>query len=414
MNINDLQQSDLRTANLIPISDTTGPAGKMKKTEKPAKNGKKSQSQWCKTQYAGLVRYVSSKVLFARIKVNGKLIRQSLETTDVAVAKRKLEELRQQAVRSVNDARDGKLTFADALIELKERGFRVRTGGGRNRRPLKPRTKAYYEERLKALALSWPELASMQLRKVTAAQCQGWADRVAHEICPSAYNHTISLLRQVFQIAVEKGARYDNPAAGLGRMPERRKRLELPGPEKFTEFVHAIETGGSGFSKPCADLVRFLAYGGFRKGEAANVLWKDCDFKNGLVHVWGDPETRTKNGEVRHVPMIPEMKLLLQRLRDENPDGAPESPVMAVRECQKAMDRAAKIVGIARMTHHQLRHLFITRCLECQVDVKTVAEWAGHKDGGALLLKTYAHLRSQHSRQVAQQVSFSTDKNEAA
>jgi len=31
---------------------------------------------------------------------------------------------------------------------------------------------------------------------------------------------------------------------------------------------------------------------------------------------------------------------------------------MKVRECQKAMDRAAKMVGMIRITHHDLRHLF--------------------------------------------------------
>ncbi len=50
----------------------------------------------------------------------------------------------------------------------------------------------------------------------------------------------------------------------------------------------------------CADLVEFLAYGGFRKGE---------------IVVRGDPEIGTKYSEVRRVPMIPDMRRLLKRLR---------------------------------------------------------------------------------------------------
>lgn len=77
-----------------------------------------------------------------------------------------------------------------------------------------------------------------------------------------------------------------------------------------------------------------------------------------------------------------------------------------VRECQKALDRACKKVGINRLTHHDLRHLFATRCIESGVDIPTVSRWLGHKDGGALAMKTYGHLRREHSIAQAQRVSF--------
>ena len=56
--------------------------------------------------------------------------------------------------------------------------------------------------------------------------------------------------------------------------------------------------------------------------------------------------------------------------------------VFLVRECQKSMDRAAaRKVGMERITHHDLRHLFATICIESGVDVPTVSRWLGHKDG---------------------------------
>jgi integrase len=79
---------------------------------------------------------------------------------------------------------------------------------------------------------------------------------------------------------------------------------------------------------------------------------------------------------------------------------------MPVRECQKAMNRAAQLVGMARITHHDLRHLFATRCIESAVDIPTVSRWLGHKDGGALAMKVYGHLRDQHSVAMAQKVTF--------
>ena len=40
------------------------------------------------------------------------------------------------------------------------------------------------------------------------------------------------------------------------------------------------------------------------------------------------------------------------------------------------------------------------------VDIPTVSRWLGHKDGGALTMKTYGHLRREHSIAQAQRVSF--------
>jgi integrase len=70
--------------------------------------------------------------------------------------------------------------------------------------------------------------------------------------------------------------------------------------------------------------------------------------------------------------MVPDIKTLLQRLKEEHPEAQPTDSVMHVRECQKAMDRAAKIVGMHRITHHDLRHLFATRCIESGVDIPIV------------------------------------------
>jgi hypothetical protein len=56
-----------------------------------------------------------------------------------------------------------------------------------------------------------------------------------------------------------------------------------------------------------------------------------------------------------------------------------------------------------------LRHLFATRCIESGVDIPTVSRWLGHKDGGALAMKVYGHLRDQHSTNMAKKVIFSED-----
>ncbi len=79
---------------------------------------------------------------------------------------------------------------------------------------------------------------------------------------------------------------------------------------------------------------------------------------------------------------------------------------MKVQECQKAIDRACKLLEIDRITHHDLRHFFATSCIEAGIDIPTVSRWLGHKDGGALAMRVYGHLRDHHSQAMAQKVTF--------
>ena len=79
---------------------------------------------------------------------------------------------------------------------------------------------------------------------------------------------------------------------------------------------------------------------------------------------------------------------------------------LEVHKCQGALTPACAQLGIPRITHHDLRHLFATRCIESGVDIPTVARWLGHKDGDALAMKVYGHLRNQHSQEMAKKVKF--------
>jgi len=167
-----------------------------------------------------------------------------------------------------------------------------------------------------------------------------------------------------------------------------------------------MRAGHSRDSINCADFAAGLAFTGCRVSEAGEITWRDVDFANGEIVVRGDAETGTKNWELRRVPLIPDARALFERMRSERADEPLHAKVFRVRECQKALDRACQKVGADRITHHDLRHLFATRCIESGVDIPTVSRWLGHKDGGALAMKTYGHLRREHSIAQAQRVSF--------
>lgn len=361
----------------------------------------KTDKDWQKTPYSNLIRYIPSGTYYARLRVKGKLIRRSLKTDLISVAKLRLsdfEKVERQGAETRDAVSAGRMSLTDAIAIHKKR-----VAGDAS---LKPRTKEYHEQRIKALLKSWPNLANREIRSLTKTECLDWAAKFGVSRSATAFNHTISILRKLFEIGMEMGARYDNPAQFIRRASERPKRLTLPEPETFARFIAEVAKGGGRDSQNCADFISFLAYGGFRKNEAANITWGDCDFEKKEITVRGDPETGTKNWTIRRVPMIPGMISLLQRLRTERADESASTAVMRVRESQKAMDRAAKAIGMTRITHHDLRHLFATLCIESGVDIPTVSRWLGHKDGGALAMKVYGHLRDQHSVAMAQKVTF--------
>jgi integrase len=357
---------------------------------------------WLKTPFANLIRYVPSGIYFSRIRVQSKLIRRSRETTSLTVAKLRLgdlEKVERQRVEVQGAVENGNLRFGDALAIFR--------GRLQKEASLKPRTKEFREERISALLKSWPGLEQTEVRKISKQDCLSWASKYSTTASPPCVNTCVATLRMVIDVAIEAGSRYDNPAKLIKKLRVRQKELQLPDRDQFPRLVESIERVNKRFSKDCANLVRFLAYGGFRKSEAANITWADCDFEKKEIIVRGDPVTGTKNWTIRRVPMIPDMIELLERLRAERPDEPASQSVMRVRECQNAIDSACKKLKIARFTHHDLRHLFATLCIESGVDIPTVSRWLGHKDGGALAMKVYGHLRDQHSVNMAQKVTFS-------
>jgi hypothetical protein len=59
-------------------------------------------------------------------------------------------------------------------------------------------------------------------------------------------------------------------------------------------------------------------------------------------------------------------------------------------------------LGLPAYSHRSFRRMFVVRAIERGVEVKVLAEWQGHKDGGKLILDTYSHVNRSHSQRLAQ------------
>jgi integrase len=360
----------------------------------------KPTKTWERTRLQNLIRHKSGRY-YARAFAGGKEVWKSLKTSHFSVAQAKLGEFmkeHRERVSNGNGEVSAKMTFGEAAaVHLRNLDDNL---------SIKPRTRDYWRECLAALQKSWPGLTEAEVRKITRTECKEWAREYRKAVSPTRYNNTVSVLRHVLNVAVEAGVVYSNAAAAVKRAPVRGKEISLPSIDKFNALIAEMCAGHSRDSVNCADFASGLAFTGCRVGEACQIAWRDVDFHAGEIVVRGDSKTGTKNWELRRVPLIPDARALFERMRSERSGESLDTKVFRVNECQKALDRACKNVGINRITHHDLRHLFATRCIESGVDIPTVSRWLGHKDGGALAMKTYGHLRREHSIAQAQRVTF--------
>ncbi len=365
---------------------------------------RKARSPWKKTSVPGLRIYTPTGQYYAYFKANGKPIKKSLETTVRSIAEQRLRDQKALHRGSVKQAASKKiLTFGDGLAD-----YRHLVDTAVNN---KDSSKDYREQTIVALLRSWPSLPEADMRKITEHDCREWAKSFALAYSAGRYNNTVGTLRGVLQIGVDRGYFARNPAKAVPKMRIVDKPLTLPPSEKFQEFIAAIRKGGGRFSEDAADLAEFLAYSGSRKEEGARATWGHVSFRKNELTLLGDPVTGTKNWSYRTIPMISPLRKLLLRMRAKllQPP-TDDEPICRVRECQKAMDRAAQEVGIARPTHHTLRDLFATEGIESGVPVPTMALWLGHKDGGALCMKKYVTPRVGAGHEAAGRVTFGQEK----
>lgn len=348
-----------------------------------------------------LLQYVISGNYFGKVKINGKKIRKSLQTTVWSTAQLRLNDFLKEHRENRNRVDPPK--FGEA-VELFKRELESDTG-------IKPQSKRYRLWCLGKLQKTWPDLWDLHLDAITPQACREWSAKLITQIACHYYNNTLGTLKQVLQVGIKAhkangGGILENPAVEIKKIRIKQKELRLPEPSQFKALVANVRKRSGGWGPRDGDLVEFLAYSGLRiQSEAVWVTGEDIDWTRKEIIVRGDPITATKNSETRRVPILPDMENLLTRMKERLGEFGKE-PILQVGHCNEALARACKEIGISKLTHHDLRHLFATRCIESGVDVPTVSRWLGHKDGGALAMKTYGHLRNEHSQAMAQWVKF--------
>jgi integrase len=325
-----------------------------------------------------------------KAKINGSVRQGALETKSMSVAKSRLFRRLQSGKARYQGEHHGKVvTLGDWLREWIRRELK--------RPNLKPGTKYDYEKKVKSLEDA--PVMSVAFARLTGEQCLDWWRELNDRVAPVTANARFRVLRAVVLLAMEETGRLDNPIKKLKRKPVRRKVRRMPNAEDIRKLAQTIRSQGKRHSLECAGMVEFAAYSGARPAEVAAIRADDID-GDWLVIRGG--EDGTKNYEERLVPINKALREVIEREGFEQRTGR----LFHVNTPTRALKNACQRLGMDSVTPYTLRHFFATSCMEAGVDVATVADWMGHKDGGVLLLKTYTHVRRAHSLREAARLDF--------
>jgi integrase len=371
----------------------------------PIMNSAKKQSWQPVVTHGRYIRHLYVRqpfgTFYARLYQDGKNKWVSLETKVLDIAKVKLAEALQNHHTAWNinaSCKEGSITVGQ-LARVHQQEVNLDSS-------IKPSTKEYRRVAVKRLFTIFPELRDMYPSQVNVTELQRRFSAGAKRYAATAINGTLDSTRAIFKLAMERGLIVKNPAESVNKLPVPAKRMVLPNAEQFKAIVEALRSSDSSSAQAQGDLVQFLAYSGCRIAEAKNVTWNDIDFSKARIYV-----APAKNSHDRYVPMLSDMRDLLKRIQDvprisRSMERRQGNFVLASTEVYQHLPTACKKVAAPRITHHDLRHLFATKCIESGVDIPTVSRWLGHLDGGTLAMRVYGHLRDDHSQAMAAKVAF--------
>lgn len=329
---------------------------------------------------------------YGQTRRNGKLIRESLKTSDYELAKRKLRDFLDRVAKMTPGL--GKLTFAQLLTRWREMEFEPKD--------LKPWSRRYRELCIEGLKREWPALWDKPVRRITKADCAAWFTCRRDKISAQLLNNELGTLKMILEFGVNEGVLAVNPSASLKRVRIPKVERIIPTKEQFARLVEHLRERGN---HDAADFAELLAYSGVRRHEASVMVWSEVDFAKNRFTVTGG-EQGTKNRTVRSMPLFPPLRRLLERIQVERGTASPSDRIMRIDQCHMAITGACDRLKLPRFNHHSMRHFFTSNAIEQGIDFKTVAAWLGHKDGGVLVAQVYGHLREEHSEAMAQKMTF--------
>lgn len=385
--------------SFIPVTHTT-----MKKNDTQGT----VEKTWQKTTTPGLYRHGPTGKFYSRYSLNGNRTFKGLDTSVLTVAKLKhaqrMAEIEKQR-QSPDNTGDETKTLGDlaGIMEAQVAGASFASS-----------TKSNYVVQMKRLKKYWlGDFCASLPASVTRPTVFALRARLVDDgYRPLVINQTLTVLNNLLIMARQRHLAVSDPFAERPPeptiwLPKKTRRPVMPSRSDLERIFAAMlvlpETQGlapghinilKAGAKNANEHARFMAYTGARHQEANAATYEDIS--GDRIHLHG---TKSESSN-RWVPMTAALKELLAER------GIGKGKILRCKSSLGALRRACIRAKLPVIRQHDLRHYFATMCIESGVDVPTVSRWLGHSDGGALVMKTYGHLRDEHSVREIAKVKF--------
>jgi integrase len=238
---------------------------------------------------------------------------------------------------------------------------------------------------MKVAEVAWADVDALH-RKITKAGRKTQANRV------------VAVASKMFSLAIRWKMRPDNPARGVERNAEQ-KRKRYPSATELRRLTTALDELDD---QQAADIFRLCLLTGCRSGEAMAARWDHVDLPAGK---WTKPGSTTKQKTDHVVPLSAPAKQLLATLRIRTnsewvfpADSAPGHRV-TVQKAWLALCKAARISGLRI---HDLRHGFASQLVSQGASLPLIGSLLGHSN--PVTTHRYAHLFDDPQRAAVERV----------
>lgn len=268
----------------------------------------------------------------------------------------------------------------------------------------KPSTVTGYKAIVRSQLL--PAFGALPLESITTTMVEQWIGGAGGSA--SSRRKSLVLLHGIFRRAKKVWGLAVNPVAEVEKPPlQRSGEIEVLSPEE----VHALVRAAAG--EQDAAIYLTAAFTGLRRGELIALQWRDVDFAGSVIRVrtsYAQGQLTTpKSGQVRSVPMAPDVAAVLAKL-SQRQDFVSDEDLVFVGPWGSYLDGSAirrrydaglARAGLRRLRFHDLRHTFGTRMIG-KADIRRVQEWMGHASIQTTMQYLHYAPRDEDARLVAE------------
>jgi len=255
----------------------------------------------------------------------------------------------------------------------------------RYEREISSSKKGHLQEKKRIRTWKSHPLAKRFLASIQGKDIAAWRDaRIKSGSSANTVRLDLAIISHLFEIARKEwgmeGLKNPVKSIRLPSPPSGRDRRLQPGElEKILESV----------SEEMGQVIRFALETAMRRGELAGMTWDMVDLKKRTVTL---PETKTKNGQKRIVPLSSvAVTILKDRLSTRRIDGKVWG--IGLDAISQNFAKACQKAGLSNLHFHDLRHEATSRLFEKGFDTMEVGTITGHKT--LQMLKRYTHLKAE-------------------